>query len=185
MVEEITRIIGYDRIPTTLMDQALPPQWRNWSLEGKERVRDILMGAGLQDTISYTLIGPDTNRKLLAAQGEPSYDTMPSTLERRGDQASLPAILDPEVLVRLENPLAPTADRLRSTLLGNMLAGIAANTRTGGAGCAVRDRQGVLAAARRITAGRAGAHRYRPGPHQRCRRLAQPGAGTDLSTFSI
>ncbi len=32
--------------------------------------------------------------------------------------------------MRLENPLAPTADRLRSTLLGNMLAAIAANVRT-------------------------------------------------------
>ena len=46
LIEEIARIIGYDQIPTTLMDDTLPPQWRNWSLEGKERVRDILMGAG-------------------------------------------------------------------------------------------------------------------------------------------
>jgi phenylalanyl-tRNA synthetase beta chain len=55
LIEEIARIIGYDQIPTTLMDDALPPQWRNWALEGKERVRDILMGAGLQDSISYAL----------------------------------------------------------------------------------------------------------------------------------
>ena len=130
LIEEIARIIGYDQIPTTLMDDALPPQWRNWSLEGKERVRDILIGAGLQDTISYALIGPDTNRKLLAGQGEPVYDAMVSSLEQKVDQRSLPAILDPEILVRLENPLAPTADRLRSTLLGNMLAAIAANVRT-------------------------------------------------------
>ena len=112
------------------MDDALPPQWRNWSLEGKERVRDILIGAGLQDTISYALIGPDTNRKLLAGQAEPVYDAMVSSLEQKVDQMSLPAILDPEILVRLENPLTPTADRLRSTLLGNMLAAIAANVRT-------------------------------------------------------
>ena len=42
----------------------------------------------------------------------------------------LPAVLDPEMLVRLENPLTPTADRLRSTLIGSMLAAIAANVRT-------------------------------------------------------
>ena len=70
------------------------------------------------------------NRKLLAAQGEPVYDAMPSTQERSVDQMPLPAILDPEALVRLENPLAPTADRLRSTLLGSTLAAIAANVRT-------------------------------------------------------
>ena len=130
LIEEIARIIGYDQIPTTLMDDALPSQWRNWSLEGKERVRDILMGAGLQDTISYSLIGPDTNRKLLAAQGEPVYDAMPALQERIVHQAPLPAILDPETLVRLENPLTPTADRLRSTLLGSTLVAIAANVRT-------------------------------------------------------
>jgi len=33
-------------------------------------------GAGLQDSISYALIGPELNRKLLAAQGEPVYDAL-------------------------------------------------------------------------------------------------------------
>jgi len=33
-------------------------------------------GAGLQDSISYALIGPELNRKLLAAQREPAYDAL-------------------------------------------------------------------------------------------------------------
>lgn len=125
LIEEIARIIGYDALPTTLMDDALPPQWRNWALEGKERVRDILLGAGLQDSISYALIGPELNRRLLAAQGETVYDSLVSG-------ASLPVILDPDALVRLENPLTPVADRLRSTLLGSMLDALAGNLRTAG-----------------------------------------------------
>jgi phenylalanyl-tRNA synthetase beta chain len=129
LIEEIVRVIGYDTLPTTLMDDALPPQWRNWALEGKERVRDILMGAGLQDSISYALIGPELNRKLLAAQGEPAYDAL---APRSPSDAPLPVILDPETLVRLENPLTPTTDRLRSTLLGSMLNALAANLRTTG-----------------------------------------------------
>lgn len=123
------RVIGYDTLPTTLMDDALPPQWRNWALEGKERVRDILIGAGLQDSISYALIGPELNRKLLAAQGEPVYDTL---APRSPSDAPLPLILDPETLVRLENPLTPLTDRLRSTLLGSMLNALAGNLRTAG-----------------------------------------------------
>jgi phenylalanyl-tRNA synthetase beta chain len=109
------------------MDDALPPQWRNWALEGKEWVRDLLMGAGLQETISYALVGPEMNRRLLAAQAEPNYDVLAADedLERR----SLPVILDPEVLVRLENPLAGTADRLRSTLLSSMMEILAGNLR--------------------------------------------------------
>jgi phenylalanyl-tRNA synthetase beta chain len=124
LIEEIARVIGYDALPTTLMDDALPPQWRNWALEGKERVRDILLGAGLQDSISYALIGPELNRKLLASQSEPAYDVLAG--------ASLPLILDPQALVRLENPLTPVADRLRSTLLGSMLNALAGNLRTAG-----------------------------------------------------
>jgi phenylalanyl-tRNA synthetase beta chain len=129
LIEEIARVIGYDQIPTTLMDDALPPQWRNWALEGKEQVRDLLMGAGLQDSISYALIGPELNRKLLASQSEPTYDTL---APRSPSDAPLPVILDPETLVRLENPLTPTTDRLRSTLLGSMLSALAANMRTTG-----------------------------------------------------
>jgi phenylalanyl-tRNA synthetase beta chain len=129
LIEEIVRVIGYDTLPTTLMDDALPPQWRNWPLEGKEQVRDLLMGAGLQDSISYALIGPELNRKLLAAQGELVYDALAG---RSPAEAPLPMILDPETLVRLENPLTPTADRLRSTLLGSMLNALAANLRTVG-----------------------------------------------------
>jgi phenylalanyl-tRNA synthetase beta chain len=129
LIEEIARIIGYDALPTTLMDDALPPQWRNWALEGKEQVRGLLMGAGLQDSISYALIGPELNRKLLAAQGEAVYDSLAG---RTPADAPLPMILDPETLVRLENPLTPAADRLRSTLLGSMLNALAANLRTTG-----------------------------------------------------
>jgi phenylalanyl-tRNA synthetase beta chain len=129
LIEEIARVIGYDALPTTLMDDALPPQWRNWALEGKEKVRDLLMGAGLQDSISYALIGPELNRKLLAAQGETMYDSLAGHAPA---DARLPMILDPEALVRLENPLTPVADRLRSTLLGSMLNALAANLRTTG-----------------------------------------------------
>jgi phenylalanyl-tRNA synthetase beta chain len=129
LIEEIARIIGYDALPTTLMDDALPPQWRNWALEGKERVRDLLISAGMQDSISYALIGPELNRKLLAAQGEPAYDAPAARLPA---DTPLPVILDPEALVRLENPLTPAADRLRSTLLGSMLNALAANLRTVG-----------------------------------------------------
>ncbi len=132
LIEEIARVIGYDQIPTTLMDDALPPQWRNWALEGKERVRDILMGAGLQDSISYALIGPELNRKLLASQGEPIFNVLGPISDRAPIDISLPVILDPEALVRLENPLTPAADRLRSTLLGSMLNALAGNLRTVG-----------------------------------------------------
>jgi hypothetical protein len=55
-VEEIGRIYGYDRMPHTLMEDALPPQRRNVALDGEEKVRDVLVGAGLTEIITYSMI---------------------------------------------------------------------------------------------------------------------------------
>lgn len=127
LIEELARIIGYDAIPTTLMDDALPPQWRNLHLEGKERVRDLLLAAGLQDSISYSLVGAEMNRKLSAAEAVPAYAPVTAA---PATAAAIPRLLDPAALVRLENPLSPAADRLRSTLLGSMLQALGDNWRT-------------------------------------------------------
>ena len=56
LVEEIGRIYGYDRFPTTLLEDELPPQRRNVALEGEEKVRDVLAGAGLDEVITYSMI---------------------------------------------------------------------------------------------------------------------------------
>jgi phenylalanyl-tRNA synthetase beta chain len=53
LVEEIARIYGYDRIPNTIIADAMPPQWANAPLEREERVRDILVALGLRENISY------------------------------------------------------------------------------------------------------------------------------------
>lgn len=44
LVEEIGRIWGYDRLPTTLIADELPSQRGNPTLEGEEKVRDVLVG---------------------------------------------------------------------------------------------------------------------------------------------
>src|SRR5260370_42409096 len=47
--EQPARIIGYERINTTLMDDVLPTQHRNLTLETEGKKRDILRGCGRQD----------------------------------------------------------------------------------------------------------------------------------------
>ena len=44
LVEEVARMIGYDRIPETLLSGALPPQAVNYDFRNRERVRDLLVG---------------------------------------------------------------------------------------------------------------------------------------------
>ncbi|RTZ86603.1 MAG: phenylalanine--tRNA ligase subunit beta, partial [SAR324 cluster bacterium] len=54
LVEEIIRIYGYENLPSTLLDDELPPQHSNQKLEGTERVRDILVASGMDEIITYS-----------------------------------------------------------------------------------------------------------------------------------
>src|SRR6266566_1690610 len=64
LTEEVARIIGYEHIKTTLMDDVLPTQHRNLSLETEESIHDILVGCGLQETINYALTVPENHDKI-------------------------------------------------------------------------------------------------------------------------
>ncbi len=64
LAEEIGRIYGYDRLAPTLLEDELPPQRRNVALEGEEKVRDILAGAGLEEVITYSMIDVRDEAKL-------------------------------------------------------------------------------------------------------------------------
>jgi phenylalanyl-tRNA synthetase beta chain len=58
LVEEVARIVGYDRIPVRVPTGVLPLHERHPLEQLRERARDALVGFGLQETISYALIDP-------------------------------------------------------------------------------------------------------------------------------
>jgi phenylalanyl-tRNA synthetase beta chain len=58
LVEEVARIVGYDRLPTRVPDGPLPLVEAHPREEFRERLRDALVGMGLQETVSYSLIDP-------------------------------------------------------------------------------------------------------------------------------
>ncbi len=99
LVEEIGRIWGYDRFPTTLMRDALPPQRANLRLAGAERVRDILVSCGLDEVITYSLVDVEEEGELWA-----------------GDEPR-----DPQAYLRVLNPLSAERAYLRQTLLPSIL----------------------------------------------------------------
>jgi phenylalanyl-tRNA synthetase beta chain len=65
LAEEVARIIGYERINTTLLADELPPQRRNFALETEEKIRDILVGCGLYETISYSLTTVENHDRVM------------------------------------------------------------------------------------------------------------------------
>ena len=109
LVEEVGRIWGYDRFPLTLMRDELPPQRTNWRLEGAERVRDILVGCGVDEVITYSLVDIEDERRLW-----PQPDQAP---------------LDPTDYLRVINPLSAERAYLRRSLIPSLLRTVQANLR--------------------------------------------------------
>ncbi|MEP7357026.1 MAG: phenylalanine--tRNA ligase subunit beta, partial [Anaerolineales bacterium] len=58
LIEEIARVYGYERIPETLIADAMPPQRGNRPLELEELARDLLARLGLQEVVTYSLTAP-------------------------------------------------------------------------------------------------------------------------------
>jgi len=107
LIEEIARVYGYDRIPTTLMSDELPPQRQNLALEGEEWVRDILAGCRLTEVITYSLTNPESVGKLGLDEAE----------------------LREENYIRLANPLTSEREYMRRTLMNHLLETLRDNLR--------------------------------------------------------
>ena len=104
VIEEVARIVGYDDIPTTAMATGIPHHSPK-PFEGlRERVRDALAAAGLQEVLTYSL----TDRETL------------------GMVNGLDGIDDP---LELANPMSRELQALRTSLRGNMLKTLRANRR--------------------------------------------------------
>ncbi|MFQ3535901.1 MAG: phenylalanine--tRNA ligase subunit beta [Aggregatilineales bacterium] len=111
LCEEIARIYGYDRIPDTLIEDALPDQAADEALTREERSRDILAQLGLREVINYRLTTPEAEARLIAP------NTPPLDGANRYDY------------VRLANPISAERTVMRQTLLNGLLVNIAENLR--------------------------------------------------------
>jgi phenylalanyl-tRNA synthetase beta chain len=102
LIEDLVRVYGYDRLPATLLADQLPEQHTNWPLVLEERVRDILVNAGLQEVMTYSLTEPAKEAPLGLPQTE---------------------------YVRLVNPISSERVVMRHSVLAGVLEVAAANLR--------------------------------------------------------
>ncbi len=109
LIEEITRIYGYDNIPNTVIDDLLPPQRSNLPLQYEEWTRDLLVKAGMREIVTYSFTTP-AREALLTPPGMTS---------------SLPEA----AYVTLANPISQDRTSMRHTLLAGMLEVAASNLR--------------------------------------------------------
>lgn len=107
LTEEVARMIGYEHVGMSLLNDLLPTQRRNELHESEEKIRDVLLACGLQETVNYALTSPESHNRLNpggAAPAESAY-------------------------IVLANPVAPERRALRRTLLVSALENLGRNAR--------------------------------------------------------
>ncbi|MCY3972049.1 MAG: phenylalanine--tRNA ligase subunit beta, partial [Acidobacteria bacterium] len=105
LVEEVCRIYGYDRIPSTVLSDVLPPQRGNREQSFEDRVKDTFADLGLQEIVSYRLTTPEAEARLQLEDAEPPP------------------------YVRLANPSTQDRVVMRRSLLASVLEASASNSR--------------------------------------------------------
>src|ERR1700730_7024146 len=103
LVEEIGRIYGYDRVPSTLPGARTPVRDLYVRADADETAREVLVGQQLDEAVSSTLV---------SASGTPAI-AMPFAAS----------------LLRIKNPMAENRDALRRSLLPGLLEALALNAR--------------------------------------------------------
>ena len=103
LTEEVARIIGYEHVGMSFLNAPLPPQRHFQVYETEEKIRDILVGAGLQEIINRTLTTPEDHDKLRVGGNVPYTE--------------------------LANPLAPERRVMRRSLLVSAMENLARNLR--------------------------------------------------------
>jgi len=107
LVEEVVRIVGYEKVPMTRLSSPLPPQESGLSPAArqsnfKERLRDILVGFGFQEILTYSLVSLEKLQRLspkLGLKVAPLKVANPMTRE----QEFLRTSLQPGLLSALAN----------------------------------------------------------------------------------
>lgn len=143
LVEEVLRMIGYDKIPSTIPVGPLPePQGASW-FDREYQIRDILIGAGLSEILTYSMTSRTRLVNILAqadatsaqallndnrSAGTPPSNTpapqnaTASTAVAPFDVRSLPA-------VALTNPLSSDLEVMRLTLMSGLLETVQENSK--------------------------------------------------------
>ena len=105
LIEEVARIVGYDDVPATLMSTEIPHHEPRVEREVREHIRDALVAAGMQETISYSATNVEALEKVEVRTEEP------------------------DAPLSIANPMSAELSHMRTTLRSGVLQTLAFNRR--------------------------------------------------------
>lgn len=104
VIEEITRIYGYDNIPTKLMDTTFTQGSKSYEQKLIDRAKDNLTAQGLYEVFTYSFVSPGVFSKINLKAESPLRNA-----------------------IKLINPLGEEQSIMRTTILPNIMDVIARN----------------------------------------------------------
>lgn len=146
LVEEVIRIIGYDKLPATIPIGPLPePQGTSW-YDREQQVRELLVGAGLNEIITYAMTSRARMINLLAqadavsarllSQPVSGVSANGGAAQRQQSVAATTgtkgvAVLDPASIaaVVIQNPLSSDMESMRLTLMTGLMETLQENSK--------------------------------------------------------
>jgi phenylalanyl-tRNA synthetase beta chain len=140
LVEEVARIAGFDRVPSTIPAGPLPQPHHDIWWEREDQLRDLLVGAGLTEIVTYPLtsriamarllLGTQGNEEALlsapadVAEGDglPGAEAaVPVAQGRAQERRQVEAIAERLPAITLRNPASAEVEALRLTLMPGLL----------------------------------------------------------------
>ncbi len=98
LIEEIARIYGYDKIKPSLFNTTIAQEGKSFCLKLIDQIKEILIGCGLNEVITYSFISPD------------SFDKI-----RIPEESKLRNVL------RIKNPIIKDYSLMRTSLISSLL----------------------------------------------------------------
>jgi len=103
LVEEVARITGYDRIPSTPLPGGFEPPVPSLRQEAEDRIKDTLVDCGLQEVITYSLTDPALSVKLGLEESDNGFMKLANPLS--ADRTHMRRHLAPSLLETLQTNL--------------------------------------------------------------------------------
>ncbi|HZK12229.1 MAG TPA: phenylalanine--tRNA ligase subunit beta [Atribacterota bacterium] len=105
IIEEIARIYGYDKIKPTLFSTTIAQEGKNFRFRVIDKAREILIGCGLNEVITYSFISPEIFDSIRIPEGHKLRNA-----------------------VKIKNPMTRDHSLMRTSLISSLLEVIKWNT---------------------------------------------------------
>ena len=120
VIEEIARIYGYDRIKPTLFRTTIAQEGKSIRLKLIDRIREILIGCGFNESITYSFISPEIFDKIGIPNGNALRNTIKISNPLTRDNSVMRTTLIPGLLEVVKWNISRQAERVKIFEMGKI-----------------------------------------------------------------